>query len=326
LVLCGGGLQVNEYLSIKVNSPFGWEVYDMPWTEEELSTTLKGGAKLILDCVQGCISFETFLVEYDSFYMYHALDGHESDDAELELLKKYEAEIAIHEKIWDEIITKITDEKFLDKVINKGFIDNSTGFARLKKIAEKYSHVLLDSSVGQTAIAGIWYTVIKKFDPTIGQEWIKYQGWAKIPQLRELISLDHNLRPTELWELIESDWNYNFHVDYFISFFWDLNYVLKRFENIRDKVNVLAVCLEPSSEVRESFKDRRFEFHGYDLVETGDSSIISNDPLFYKAFEINDISETGLFTTYDFARKINNYLQQHFYVYPDLWAIWKMIE
>ena len=297
------------------------------YTEGELSTILKKGAKLILDCVQGGISFETFLFEYDSFYMYHALDGHESDNAELELLQKYEAEIAIHKKIWDEVITKITDDKFFDQnAINKGFIVESDGFGRLKEIAEKYSHVLLDCSVEEKAIAGIWYTAIKKFDPTIGQEWIKNQSFAKIPHLRELISLSNFLRPRELRELIDSDWNYNIQVSYFISFFWDLNYVLKRFENIRDKVNVLAVCFEPSFEVRESFKDRRFEFYGYDLVERGDLSIISDDPLYYKAFEINDISEAGLFTTYDFARRIQKYIQHHSHDDFDLWAIWKMIE
>jgi len=299
---------------------------DANYSETELLTILKKGAKLILDCVQGCISFKTFLFEYDSFYMYHALDGHESDNAELELLQKYEAKIAIHKKIWDEVITKITDDKFFDQnAINKGFIVESTGFGRLKEIAEKYSHILLDCSVEEKAIAGIWYTAIKKYDASIGNEWAKYYSYVKIPQLRELISLDHNLRPKELWELIDSDWNYNIQVSYFISFFWDLNYVLKRFENIRDKVNVLAVCFEPSFEVRESFKDHRFEFYGYDLVERGDSSIISDDPIYYKAFEINDISEAGLFTTYDFAHNIQKYLDQQFHVGCDLWAIWKMV-
>ncbi len=297
------------------------------YTEGELSTILKNGAKLILDCVQGYISFKTFLFEYDSFYLYHALDGHESDNAELELLQKYEAEIAIHKKIWDEVITKITDSKLFDQnAINKGFIVESDGFGRLKEIAEKYSYVLLDSSIDEKEIAGIWYTVIKKFDPTIGQEWIKFQGWAKIPHLRELISLNFFLRPDELWKLIDSDWNYNIHVDYFISFFWDLDYILKRFENIRDKVNILAVCLEPSSEVRESFKDSRFEFQGYDLLDIDHESEIIQDPLYYeKAFKINDISEVGLFTTYDFARSVQKLIHQQFETDSSLWAIWKMV-
>jgi len=259
--------------------------------------------------------------------MYHALDGHESDIAELELLQKYEAKIAIHKKIWDEVITKITDNKFFDQnAINKGFIVESEGFGRLKEIAEKYSYVLLDSSLDEKEIAGIWYTAIKKFDPTIGQEWIKYQGWAKIPHLRELISLDSFLKPDELWKLIDSDWNYNIQVSYFITFFWDLDYILKRFENIRDKVNVLAVCLEPSSEVRESFKDSRFEFQGYDLLDIDHESVIIQDPSYYeKAFKINDISEVGLFTTYDFARSVQKLIHQHFDTDSNLWAIWKMV-
>ncbi len=177
-------------------------------------------------------------------------------------------------------------------------------------------------------MSGIWCTAIEKFDPSVDIVWEKYQSWAKIPQLRERVSLDHNLRPKALWDLIDTDWAHNIHHDYLIAFFWDLDYLLKRFENNRDKLNILAVCFEPSFEVRESLKDSRFEFQGYDLVEPGDPSAITGRVELDKAFKISDISEVGLFSTYAFAREVQKLLDKHYLqeiAHCDLWAIWKMI-
>ncbi len=177
-------------------------------------------------------------------------------------------------------------------------------------------------------MSGVWFTATKKFDPSIGEEWAKYYDWARIPQIKEVISLDSARRPPELWNLIDTDWDHNIHQDYLIAFFWDLDYLLGRFSNKRDSINILAVCLEPSFEVREMYQDSRFEFQGYDLVEAGSVSAISNCGGFDKAFEASDISEVGLFDTYIFARKTQGLLRKH---YPsehhadcELWAIWKM--
>jgi hypothetical protein len=120
----------------------------------------------------------------------------------------------------------------------------------------------------------IWFTATKKFDPSTGDEWRKYLEWAKIPHLREIISLDSSLRPQELRNLIKSDWEHNIHEDYRIAFFKDLDYLVARFSEKQDSVNILAVCLEPAFDVRETFKDGRFVFQGYDLVGKGDVSAI----------------------------------------------------
>ena len=177
-------------------------------------------------------------------------------------------------------------------------------------------------------MSGIWYTATMKFDPSRGAAWVSYYEWAKIPPLRELVTLDTTHRAEELWVLIEPDWTYNIHKDYLIAFFWNLDYLLQRFENKRDNVNILAVCLEPSFEVREIFKDSRFEFQGYDLIGEGDISAINNCGGFDDAFQTSDISEVGLFSTYILAREAQRLLRQH---YPsehhadcELWAIWKM--
>lgn len=117
-----------------------------PYSDKELSSILKTGAKLIVDCAQGRISFEVFLAEYDSFYMKYELDGHESVDAELALFQQHAAEVSLHKAVWSEILTKITADEFIvhPEAVRSGFIDHTEGFVRLKKIADKYSSLLLD--------------------------------------------------------------------------------------------------------------------------------------------------------------------------------------
>jgi hypothetical protein len=175
----------------------------------------------------------------------------------------------------------------------------------------------------------IWYTATRKFDPSIGGDWISYFNWANIPQLEEVISLDPTHRPQELCQLVDADWEYNIHKDYLTTYFRDLAYLIERFAGKLDVVNILAVCLEPSSDVLETFKDDRFVFQGYDLVGKGDVSAITNCGGFDKAFQAKDISKVGLFDSYRFAREVQKRLRQHYPFEPhakcELWTIWKMI-
>jgi len=151
---------------------------------------------------------------------------------------------------------------------------------------------------------------------------------GKTPQLKELITLDTTHRIPELWELIDSDWEFNIHKDYLISFFWDLDYLLKRFSGLTDGLNILGVSLEPSFEVADTFGGDRFDFQGYDLIGEGDISAISNCGGFDEAFQSSDVSPVGLFESYAFARAAQKRLRQHYPSEPhadcDLWAIWKM--
>jgi hypothetical protein len=177
-------------------------------------------------------------------------------------------------------------------------------------------------------MSGIWFTVTEKFSPKNGAEWDEYYAWANIPQLKEVISIGANHKAKELWDLIAADWDYNIHMDYLITFFWDLNYLLERFSARLNEVNILAVSLEPSQDVCDVFDDARFSFQGYDLAGTGDFSAITNCGGFDKAFQANDISEIGLFNSYSFARDVQKRLRKYYPNDPDhadteLWAIWK---
>jgi hypothetical protein len=117
-------------------------------------------------------------------------------------------------------------------------------------------------------------------------------------------------------------------MDFLTSYFWNLDYFLQRVAHKRGEINILAVCLEPSFDVRDIFSDRRFAFQGYDLIGGG-MSAINNCGGFEQAFQPSDVSEVGLFSSYSFAREVQQRLRQHYagesHTDCELWAIWKMI-
>src|SRR5512146_947479 len=129
---------------------------------------------------------------------------------------------------------------------------------------------------GRHPMEDIWYTAMDKFDPSLGDEWIRYVEWAQLPQLTECISLDGTHRPHELTELIPSDWDHNVQRDYCISYFWDVEYVLERFAHRRQQVNILAILFDPPFEVRDLRPHARFTFQGYDLIDMYQISAITN--------------------------------------------------
>ena len=174
----------------------------------------------------------------------------------------------------------------------------------------------------------IWYTATERFDPSIGEEWNRYIAWANLPQLKECVSLDGTHRAGELAHLIDADWEHNVHRDYCTTYFWDLDYLLKRFERVRQAVNILAISFDPPFEVRELGIDPRFNFQGYDLIDQYQISAISNCIGFDDAFRRSDVSPVGLFDTYAFARQAQKLLHERYpdehHAQCDVWAIWKM--
>jgi hypothetical protein len=113
-------------------------------SEKELCDTLRTGARLVKDCAQGLITLDEFLADYGSFYMQHGLDGHESDEVERALLQEHSIEVALHKAVWDEVISKITADEFMNRpeVIQAGFIGHVDALGRIRNIARQYAETL----------------------------------------------------------------------------------------------------------------------------------------------------------------------------------------
>ena len=78
--------------------------------EERLLVELDRHDDLVRRCVAGKINFEEFCEQYNDFYAFYALDGHESDPEEQALLDKHEARIRPHEFIAYEILGRVCSD------------------------------------------------------------------------------------------------------------------------------------------------------------------------------------------------------------------------
>ena len=77
---------------------------------EILEELLKEGTLLVQKVATGEISIQDFIKRYNNFYYYNALDGHEADDATLNLFKKYSKLIEFHRIVQKEIVDCIVFE------------------------------------------------------------------------------------------------------------------------------------------------------------------------------------------------------------------------
>ncbi len=174
-----------------------------------------------------------------------------------------------------------------------------------------------------------WYIATQAFKPGSRQDWRGYVAWSQLAQLIEVVSLDIVLCPAVLDPLTPEDWEHNVQDDYLISFFVDLDYLLRRVARLPD-INVLAVLREPSTADCAAFNDPRFAFMGFDLVEKPGLGIsaLSNCGGFPLAFANSDLNHFGLLPDYAAASAAQRKLLEH---YPDehhadcyVWAIWRM--
>jgi hypothetical protein len=79
-------------------------------SETELRRSLDEHDLLIRQCLSGDISFSAFIDLYDSYYCRAALDGHESDNAELVLFGLYKERIEVHRVIAEEILSTLCSD------------------------------------------------------------------------------------------------------------------------------------------------------------------------------------------------------------------------
>lgn len=91
---------------------------------------------LVRQCVSGQLSFEEFCEKYKDFYAFYALDGHESDHEERQLLEKYEARIEAHRVIAGDILGQVCSDENAELEIYKraGRFGSVEAVERLRRI------------------------------------------------------------------------------------------------------------------------------------------------------------------------------------------------
>jgi hypothetical protein len=172
------------------------------------------------------------------------------------------------------------------------------------------------------------YSAVRRFDPGCGEPWQRFIAWSGLTQLREVVSLDGILCPTVFDQLTAEDWRHNVHEDFRTTLFHDLDYVLGSVAG-QEGVNVLALLQNPTADEVGSFRDPRFVFRGFDLVDVhGDISALVNCGGFDRAFARADLSDCGLLPDLARALSVQQQLRDEYPDEPpancDVWAIWQM--
>ncbi len=75
-------------------------------TRDDFILVLDYHDDLVRQVASGKLVFDEFVSLYDNFYDAFALDGHESDEAELQLFTDLRPRIAPHEAIWSTILSR----------------------------------------------------------------------------------------------------------------------------------------------------------------------------------------------------------------------------
>jgi len=85
-------------------------------------------------------SLDEFLKEYNNFYYYEALDGHEADQCQKRAISELGKVVKFHEKIQTEVIDKVYlgDKENLQQYLDAGRITGEQAFEKMKILAECY--------------------------------------------------------------------------------------------------------------------------------------------------------------------------------------------
>jgi hypothetical protein len=175
----------------------------------------------------------------------------------------------------------------------------------------------------------VWYIATEQFGPQRGQAWHDYVAWSQLPQLTELVTLDHVLCPPIIDPPAPEDWAHNVNADFLIAFFVSLDHVLRRVGG-RSNMNVLAVMREPSAADCAGFQVPGFTMTGFDLVEKPGLGIsaLTNCGGFPLAFANSALTNNGLLPTLALARAAQKKLREHYPAEPHadchVWAIWRL--
>ena len=72
------------------------------------------------------------------------------------------------------------------------------------------------------------FLATERFDPTEGEKWQKYCGWARIPALVEVVSLDATLCGHIIKEFQDEDWQHIVCEDFRLDYFLHLDYLKRK--------------------------------------------------------------------------------------------------
>lgn len=156
----------------------------------------------------------------------------------------------------------------------------------------------------------IHYAILKRFSPEDGKSWKRYLKFSKLNHLKEIVGIDASLCPSiiKVEDYSLDDWSFSSDEINFIGFFADLNHTRKRVGETKN-CQIVAVVKNPKNEDWLSQLENSFIFKGYDLVDDGLISALTNCGGFPETFSNSELNEWGLIADYMRACEIKEKLK-----------------
>jgi hypothetical protein len=109
-------------------------------SKNEVETILNELDDLVMQCIEGKLSFNDFLDKYGYPMGFYALDGHESDDLGKTILSNFSKRISLHEEITEQVLHQIcTTEQAADPAYkNSSRIPPSEAFIIFIKLVAEH--------------------------------------------------------------------------------------------------------------------------------------------------------------------------------------------
>lgn len=156
-----------------------------------------------------------------------------------------------------------------------------------------------------------FYTARQRFSPqTDPAAWAGYQAFSGFHHVEELVSADIMLCDDLLDELLDEDWQYNVQMDQRITWFTDLDYLLRRVDFDPTRHNILALSEQPSSPI---IPPDGFLTYGYDILDGDDAvSVLTNCGQFPGIFVPTVVNRYGLLSELGVAAQIAEKIRNAF--------------
>ncbi len=107
-------------------------------SEPDILSTIDKYDEIIKNRIAGKITFQQFLDQYNDFYDFYALDGHESDLEEREPLKKYQNGIVPHREVIKMLSGLCSDEDTKKSYIRANRFGSAEALKRPSEISKKH--------------------------------------------------------------------------------------------------------------------------------------------------------------------------------------------
>jgi len=120
--------------------------------EKEFKKILLNGTRLIQRLIRNEITLENFIKNYNNFYYYNALDGHEADKHDKKLFGKFSDLLQLHKEIQTNLIDRLY---FGDET-------NSSQYLTAGRILPKHAGEIIKNIVNNYDVDGLIKSLSEK--------------------------------------------------------------------------------------------------------------------------------------------------------------------